>query len=117
MGSLAQEDETGLVAASKRLAEDEDTGEGDVRGAKRAREDDAPVSAEDESDRGFFCRLLRDAGCEVQDAADGGKDRGVQSRHDLNGGAKGETACSPFFTSAAASAASVRKVCPWIPLH
>jgi hypothetical protein len=94
--------------AGKRPAEG--NGHGDARGGKRARDDvdtDAVQTAEDETEFGFFRRLLRQGGCEVPGGGETGADGGA------DGGAR--KPCAPegcSFTSASASAASVRKVRP-----
>jgi hypothetical protein len=139
MGSIAAE-EAGMEAemecggaGGKRLAEDcdlltdafrerafgrvEAEGSGkrpaegsEARGGKRARDDadtDAAQTAEAETEFGFFRRLLRQCGCEVPGGGETGADGGA------DGGAR--KPCAPegcSFTSASASAASVRKVRP-----
>ena len=95
--------------AGKRLASD-GNGDGDARGGKRARDEadtEAAQTAKDETEFGFFRRLLRQCGCEVPGGGETGADGGA------DGGAR--KPCAPegcSFTSASASAASVRKVGP-----
>jgi hypothetical protein len=93
--------------AGKRPAEG--NGHGDARGGKRARDDvdtDAVQTAEDETEFGFFRRLLRQGGCEVPGGGETGAGGGTDGAR-KPGAPEG---CS--FTSVAASAASVRKVRP-----
>ena len=99
----------GLVEAKGAGKRMEDGREGDVRGGKRARDDadaDAAQTAEDETELGFFRRLLRQGGCEVP----GGGEKGAGGGAD--GARKPGAPEGCFFTSAAASVASVRTVHP-----
>jgi hypothetical protein len=81
----------------------------EARGGKRARDGadtDAAQTAEAETEFGFFRRLLRQGGCEVPSGEEMGAGGGTDGAR-KPGAPEG---CS--FTSAAASAASVRKVGP-----
>ena len=117
MGSLAEdggmvvEEEGGGAADGKRRAEDGGSGgDGDVRGGKRARDDGdaaaAAADAEDETDLGFFRRVLRQGGCAVPVGGDHG------AGADVDGAQRPAAPDGCFFTSAATSAASVRRVRP-----
>ena len=97
-----------------RLADAEEDSEtlemGVERASKRARDGGGAGgggNAEDTSDYGFFCRLLRQAGCEVQAGANAGGGDGGE-----NGANASALAFAPVFARVGASTVSVRQVIP-----